>query len=497
MNAIPHQVQWVTAAPLWPALHVDRAQMQRPAILRFTTDRFMDDLIAELAARPEGIGDRLATASQPSYREPAPGEGATTTDHLKLYQPAHGHFYLVASSLVCRLPGLPDHAVDRGHDEQAGFVIRRLDAAGGELALIGDDAGRTWQRAARGDAVTAGEDVLPMFPIGLGEPGRRRRLFAGLVPVARQEELQSAAIDGAAPAGAGAGADDLLEDIKARVSHAIELLRTGDPPSEAGAVAAEVETSRFVVLDLADFVHGHLPAAWTALGGGAHPGGAQGALVDRLNDWHLGHGTGPTLGAAALTAWAEAAAIAGGGGGSLTADLRDSDVDPGELQTRLAAALHEVMGTPGAPPAPVPIAGTFYVLRCVYRRQRCGPLKPDVLSAPSAAFTLAPFFDPDAPTRPVRISLPIDPSIAGLRKFKKNVTFALSGALRQKMVQAGALKDDKLAPSSDLDCPGLSFSIPIITICAMILLFLMIGLLNLVFWWLPFVKICIPRIEVK
>jgi hypothetical protein len=490
VNAIAHQVQWVTAAPLWPALHVDRTAMQRPAILRFTTDRFMDELIAELEARPERLGDRLATASHPSYREPAPGEGATTTEHLKLYQPAHGHFYLVASSLVCRLPGLPDHAIDRGHDEQAGFVIRRLDAAGGELALVGDDAGRTWQRAARGDALTAGEEVLPMFPVGLGEPGQRRRLFGGLIPVARQEELQSAAIDGAPPA---RGSDDVLEDVKARVSHAIELLQHGVP--SAAAAAAEVETSRFVLLDLADFVHGHLPAVWAALGGGAWPDGAQGTLVDRLRAWHVGAGTGPTLAAAALTAWAEASVIARGSGGSLTANLRSSDVDPIELQAQLTAALHEVAATPVVRLASAPIAGTFYVLRCVYRRQRCGPLQPDVLSAPSAAFTLAAFFDPDAPARPVRISLPIDPSIAGLRKFRKNVTFALSGALRKKVVQAGALKDDKLAPSGELDCPGLSFSIPIITICAMILLFLMIGLLNLIFWWLPFVKICTPRLE--
>jgi hypothetical protein len=495
VNAIrAHQVQWVTAAPLWPAAHVDRTAMQRPAILRFTSDRFMDELLAELAAHPEGLGARLATASHPSYREPAPGEGATTTEHLKLYQPAHGHFYLVASSLVCRLPGLPDHAVDRGHDEQAGFVIRRLDAAGHELALVGDDAARSWQAAARGDALVSGEQVVPLFPVGLGEPGRRRRLFAGLVPVARQEELQSAPIDGAAPA---AGSDDVLEDVKARVSHAIELLKQGDPPADAAAGAAMVETSRFVLLDLADFVHGHLPAVWTALSVGARPDGAQGTLVDHLHAWHVGAGVGPTLAAAAAIAWAEAQVIATGGGGSLTANLRDSDVDPTELQTRLAAALHEVAGEPPSPPSPTPVAGTFYVLRCVYRRQRCGPLKPDVLSAPSAPFTLAPFFDPDAPARPVRISLPIDPSIAGLRKFRKNVTFALSGALRQKMVQAGALKDDKLAPSSELDCPGLSFSIPIITICAMILLFLMIGLLNLVFWWLPFVKICIPRLEVE
>jgi hypothetical protein len=37
-----------------------------------------------------------------------------------------------------------------------------------------------------------------------------------------------------------------------------------------------------------------------------------------------------------------------------------------------------------------------------------------------------------------------------------------------------------------------SFSIPIITICALIVLFLFLALLNLVFFWLPFVRICLP-----
>jgi hypothetical protein len=492
VNAIlAHQVQWVTASPLWPTAHRDRTVMQRPAILRFTTDRFMDELLAEVAAHPDALGARLATDSHPSYREPAPGEGPTTTDHLKLYQPAHGHFYLVASSLVCRLPGLPDHAIDRGHDEQAGFVIRRLGAAGHELALIGPDAARTWRTAAPPDRLADGEPLVPLFPLALGEPGRRRRLFAGLIPVARQEELQAAPIDGAPPA---ASPDDALEDVKGRVTHAIGLLKPPDPLPTGAAI----ESSRFILLDLADFLHRQLPAVWSAIASGAaRPGGAQGALFDLLGQRHVGNGSGPTLAQAAATAWTEASVIASGGDGSLSVNLGDSDVDPQQLQARLAAAVHEVAGSPAAPPPAAPVAATFYVLRCVYRRQRCGPLKPDVLSAPSAPFTLAPFFDPDAPARPVRISLPIDPSIAGLRKFRKNVTFALSAKLRQKVMQTGALKDDKLAPSGDLDCGGLSFSIPIITICAMILLFLMIGLLNLVFWWLPFVKICLPRLEVE
>ena len=39
-----------------------------------------------------------------------------------------------------------------------------------------------------------------------------------------------------------------------------------------------------------------------------------------------------------------------------------------------------------------------------------------------------------------------------------------------------------------------SFSIPIITICALILLMMIVGLLNIVFWWMPFFRICIPML---
>jgi len=37
-----------------------------------------------------------------------------------------------------------------------------------------------------------------------------------------------------------------------------------------------------------------------------------------------------------------------------------------------------------------------------------------------------------------------------------------------------------------------SFSIPIITICAFFVLNIFLSLLNIVFFWLPFIKICIP-----
>ena len=38
-------------------------------------------------------------------------------------------------------------------------------------------------------------------------------------------------------------------------------------------------------------------------------------------------------------------------------------------------------------------------------------------------------------------------------------------------------------------------SIPIITICALILLLIIVALLNIVFWWMPFFRICLPIVE--
>ena len=73
-----------------------------------------------------------------------------------------------------------------------------------------------------------------------------------------------------------------------------------------------------------------------------------------------------------------------------------------------------------------------YVLRCVYERPQCDP-PVTIVSQPSVPFQLAPFFDPEAPARPVRIPLPADVSIAGLRKLKKNVAFMMSDAMRKKV----------------------------------------------------------------
>jgi hypothetical protein len=169
---------------------------------------------------------------------------------------------------------------------------------------------------------------------------------------------------------------------------------------------------------------------------------------------------------------------------------------------------------PLASQTPMYMREGFFLMRCVYERPLCGAIDPPVLSAPTKAFQLAGFFDPDAPARPIRISLPIDPTPAGLRKFNKNTVFMMSDLLcgqvnRMKGITLGDLVRSVLpfpfhkglsVPDAGgcKDSGGVSIgmmcslSIPIITICALLLLMIIVSLLDFIFRWLPFFIVCFP-----
>jgi hypothetical protein len=143
-----------------------------------------------------------------------------------------------------------------------------------------------------------------------------------------------------------------------------------------------------------------------------------------------------------------------------------------------------------------------FVIRCVYTRPQCGRGAESLVSDASPRFRLASFFDPEAPQRTIRVALPVDTSPAALRKYDRNVAFVLSDQLskqisRVKGMQAlidGDVEGEPRGLDISLIC---SLSIPIITICALILLMIIVSLLNIVFWWLPFFKICLPVPSLK
>jgi hypothetical protein len=497
-----HPVGWVTAAPLWSTLLADDPtadeldRMQRPALLRLDSDNFMDDLAKLLATDPAGVGDLEATPK--SYRTAPPGADADyepPIDHVKLYQAAHGHFNLVAATLVCRSAGLPDRAVDAATKESASFVLRRVSATG-ELAW----AGKTWTPATP-DALADGEELVPMFPMQYTAGDRTRRLFVGLLPTSSVESFKSGGTVSLSPQPGdrkGDPPDRRLEEIDEKIVSALKAITE--------APSAPVDASRFLLLDLGDFLLRNAPQLWSAIQARQEPtAGDLKAAYDLLRDRWADTTTTDSWLDALLAVWNERDRIWGDADTppAYEVDLAGTNMSCDELQAALGNALPERTAEQKKEPQPPfespkldPRPTTRYVVRCVYRRPACGPLHPDLLSDPSEQFAIATFFDLDAPARPVHVSLPLDTTIAGLRKAKKNVTFLISNQLRAQMdrVKDGkaALKGD-MGPDAEIDLGFLcSFSIPIITICALIVLMIFISLLNIIFWWLPFLRICFP-----
>jgi len=203
-------------------------------------------------------------------------------------------------------------------------------------------------------------------------------------------------------------------------------------------------------------------------------------------------------------------------------------IDPGQLGAhaavdRLTALIVRAMPTESPRPVPDPplasqkpleLGEGLFVIRFAYERPLCGPLEPPEVSKPTVPFQMAGFFDPDAPARPIRIALPLDISPAGLRKFDKNTAFAMSDVLCGQMQRLRSMSFGDLVLSvlpwplhKDLSAPdagacttgtGLeigmicSISIPIITICALLLLIIIVTLLDIVFRWMPYFFICFP-----
>lgn len=202
-----------------------------------------------------------------------------------------------------------------------------------------------------------------------------------------------------------------------------------------------------------------------------------------------------------------------------------------DLAVRVALALPVAPDVPQpatVSPAQVPSESSkaklnqgYFVLRCVYERPNCKPFLAPVISAPTEVFEMASFFDSDAPARAIRIPMPVDVSPGGLRKFAKNTTFLISDSLcgqidRFRGITLGDLVLSVLPWPFHKDLPNVrepgpcregtnpiglfcSLSIPIVTLCALILLFIMVALFDLFFRWLPLLITCfrIPKFQGK
>jgi hypothetical protein len=106
----------------------------------------------------------------------------------------------------------------------------------------------------------------------------------------------------------------------------------------------------------------------------------------------------------------------------------------------------------------------------------------------SEPFRILEWWEGDGPGTKIRL-----PAMDQLRKMKPNVTFevppSISAILQGDMKKLGKGED----PGKGMEIGWLcSFSIPIITLCAFIVLHIFLSLLDFIFRWMLWIKICIP-----
>lgn len=194
-------------------------------------------------------------------------------------------------------------------------------------------------------------------------------------------------------------------------------------------------------------------------------------------------------------------------GATLNGDLSISSADAQEWRDLLGARLLDQARRSGSE-VPRPkfgqgLSDLYQVVPFVRTRDESG-FERLTWAGPvgrSATFGVAAPFDPDA-SRPSVIQMP------GLRDLRRGLakgasmiippdTMDLIGALK---MDEGASKDavPDPAPGPQLGIQWIcSFSLPVITLVAMILLMIMIALLNILFFWLPWVRICLPFPKLK
>jgi riboflavin biosynthesis pyrimidine reductase len=496
-------VTWLKPSPLWAS---DGSDLRlsgyfRPQIFEFRSDEFMEDFLAAAgSARKGALETHLA---QP------PATGAL----LKLFQPVHGCFYLAAASLCCRVPGMPDREVAAGEGETLGMVLRKV-VDGVEYAWQsaagGADGAKTWA-ALNGKAsqLAKGEQRLPAFNL----PASGGRLLrVGYLPVNSSETYAAAPAELVVN---NSPVDVRIEELGARFTAPLDPGSVVDNLPEVDPGSSEkvaLTSSVYLLVELWEFLEQHLPDLAASLRDdpGAALTGTKASEKTALRQFIIAETLRGSLSLATALQKVgnDYAALNQEGGANLAnlgytndynlkgrAGLAPAALD--ELLQKTRAALPEQTAVVRLPKL-TPSAETAYVLRFVYERPQCDP--PVVMvSQPSQPFRLAPFFDPDAPARPVKIPLPNDVSIAGMRKFKKGVTFMMSDAMRRKMDRLLGKEKTMLSDNPELNSEGsggiafiCSFSIQIIFIIAFMLLLIFVVVFNLIFWWLAFFKICLP-----
>jgi hypothetical protein len=488
-----------------------RGERVAPTILRLDRTDFVPHLLSELQST-QGRA-RLQAAVQERSEPLVP---------VKLEQPVHRAFNLVLAEALCLVPGEP--RLDPARIHSAGLVVRREGAAGLEGWLKRDGLPLGWQPLPGG----AGDADSSFDP----DPERRRarRLGANARLLRRLDSLPGAA-------------DALAEDTSPLFSAPPEVAKAtgrtllyGFLPVSSNERQEDQAPPPFRASDVADRVPALLradraaadvpPAGVSVSQAQVRPealpdaGGVR-ALVDALN--YLAQEAGAFTGeayAAPLAAVLRGVSLTGAAKANLFDLLalaytvlieRREEADASAVAMpdtwpllsatafeRLVEAVHAAMAARWQRLAPAAArfdqADARYQVRCFIRVDPGDGCPPRLVwSPPSPAFTIKPWYESgEAP--PIQIELPaLTP--ARMRDLKPNVAFKVPPEIQQFMdkLNLQGLLDGEVKKKAGIKFGMIcGFSIPLITICAFIVLQIFLVLLHIVFFWLPFIRICIP-----
>lgn len=515
--------------------------------------RYLDEQFLPRFVQEARDGVLSAAATQQWRRKDRFGRHAQDLPNLRL--PLHRTFYVVCCEASCELPGAP--AVDPRRISSAGLVIRRGRPDRHQRWMVRDGTPQGWRRPRTDDPLTgdfepeefrrlrhlgvaleapalySGEATYPLHPLVVERTtptGQRRRhtLLFGYLPLGGSSpvagEDQPPAQGGAStapghllelewPFGCGGGRP-LSGTPEPQPTAACERFqwtqRTGlqlsaGRPTRAFAGLLRLALERYHVQDAALTANAplrrqlrelhffeRLPTPRSDAPGDLPTQGypTAGNLLDYV-EHHF----------EALLAW-------------LTRHAEDAERHPlperpadllyiGERQ---AAALRELMAI-RAETAEQTLADSLPVPRFRQRREDVYYVQPFVRftdacareqirwGPPSPCFRVAAPLDPEA-SRPTAIQMPEFDDLK--RGMAQGLSFLTPRSLADKIF---SVKPDTRfeggGPGNRWPfCAGisLSFSLPVITFVAMLLLMIVVGLLNLVFFWLPWVFITLPRL---
>lgn len=488
-------------------------------------------------------------------------------DKLVLRLPMHKCFYLVCCEIVCDRLGTP--ALDPQKVASAGFVIRRLTAAGEQSWMLEEDQALGWEATSTGlrdpdvhrrlcrdgtlhprdpVATYSGEQTHPLHALKIeDENGKCHTLLFGYVPLGgsymlRQEsralpfdaaslqEFTAAAaeqlpwpyglrkplqkiwrLEYARPIAEGTPSREFFELLRLLLNRyhlgeagidenqALQELTEGIYFYDQGSAPADLKPENFTDYSRGDFRRWRKYSLWSWLQ--RHFSGQE----NRLLQW-LVRQEDKIDKAGGLENVAFDKLPPGSGTGDLRYSLYLTAGDARDFRTLLdQRVLDQALNTAKEIPLPKFQQGGDDVYQIVpfarvledNGRQRIHWADEDTRSE---KFRVAAPFAPEA-SRPSLIQMP---SLGDLRKgLARGVsmitppdTFNLLNALNLKK---GASED--VLPEGEPGGIGIqwicSFSLPVITLVAMILLMIMISLLNIVFFWLPWIKICLPFPKIK